>query len=176
MQKRNGGKSGSTRDARRTTCITRNVQFGEWLRRDLEAGIVEPALVDHDLAILPGEPLAAFIGYVRRTVESMLSTSPQMPRTLPACGRDRRGSSAFATLSHAHAVEPEACPATRRIIRTRSCDVHRQPVVPAKAAFSAASSSLIICIIAAATRVALTVSRSDIIGISASGTICHETP
>ncbi len=32
-------------------------------------------------AILSGEPLAAFIGYARRTVESMLSTSPQMPRT-----------------------------------------------------------------------------------------------
>ncbi|MCA8026543.1 AadA family aminoglycoside 3''-O-nucleotidyltransferase [Burkholderia cepacia] len=166
----------------------RELQFGEWLRHDLEAGIVEPALVDHDLAILltkvrqhsvalagppaaallepvpagdfvaallatvaqwhaepgwcgdecnvvlalariwysaatgriapkdvaatwalarlpetyrpvvaaaraaylgeeedtailSGEPLAAFIGYARRTVESMLSTSPQMPRT-----------------------------------------------------------------------------------------------
>ncbi|MBN3817255.1 AadA family aminoglycoside 3''-O-nucleotidyltransferase [Paraburkholderia sp. Se-20369] len=30
----------------------RELQFGEWLRGDLEAGIVEPALVDHDLAIL----------------------------------------------------------------------------------------------------------------------------
>ncbi len=30
----------------------RELQFGEWLRHDLEAGIVEPALVDHDLAIL----------------------------------------------------------------------------------------------------------------------------
>ncbi|MCA3847837.1 MAG: AadA family aminoglycoside 3''-O-nucleotidyltransferase [Burkholderia sp.] len=30
----------------------RELQFGAWLRRDLEAGIVEPALVDHDLAIL----------------------------------------------------------------------------------------------------------------------------
>lgn len=30
----------------------RELQFGEWLRRDLEAGIVEPALADHDLAIL----------------------------------------------------------------------------------------------------------------------------
>ncbi|WP_175031701.1 AadA family aminoglycoside 3''-O-nucleotidyltransferase [Burkholderia lata] len=30
----------------------RELQFGEWLRRDLEAGIVEPPLVDHDLAIL----------------------------------------------------------------------------------------------------------------------------
>jgi len=30
----------------------RELQFGEWLRCDLEAGIVEPALVDHDLAIL----------------------------------------------------------------------------------------------------------------------------
>ncbi|KVS28869.1 AadA family aminoglycoside 3''-O-nucleotidyltransferase [Burkholderia cepacia] len=166
----------------------RELQFGEWLRHDLEAGIVEPALVDHDLAILltkvrqhsvalagppaaallepvpagdfvaallatvaqwhaepgwrgdecnvvlalariwysaatgriapkdvaatwalerlpetyrpvvaaaraaylggeedaailSGEPLAAFIGYARRTVESMLSTPPQMPRT-----------------------------------------------------------------------------------------------
>ncbi|MBN3796878.1 AadA family aminoglycoside 3''-O-nucleotidyltransferase [Burkholderia sp. Ac-20392] len=166
----------------------RELQFGEWLRRDLEAGVVEPALVDHDLAILltkvrqhsvvlaglpavalfeqvpardfvaallatvaqwnaepdwrgdecnvvlalariwysaatgriapkdvaatwvlerlpetyrlvvaaaraaylggaedaavlSGEPLAAFIGYARRTVESMLSTQRQMPRT-----------------------------------------------------------------------------------------------
>ncbi|KAG8155403.1 AadA family aminoglycoside 3''-O-nucleotidyltransferase [Burkholderia catarinensis] len=30
----------------------RELQFGEWLRRDLEAGIVEPALIDHELAIL----------------------------------------------------------------------------------------------------------------------------
>ncbi|WP_175915670.1 MULTISPECIES: aminoglycoside adenylyltransferase family protein [unclassified Burkholderia] len=30
----------------------RELQFGEWLRRDLRAGIVEPACVDHDLAIL----------------------------------------------------------------------------------------------------------------------------
>ncbi|WP_241302533.1 AadA family aminoglycoside 3''-O-nucleotidyltransferase [Burkholderia stabilis] len=30
----------------------RELQFGEWLRRDLDAGIVEPALADHDLAIL----------------------------------------------------------------------------------------------------------------------------
>lgn len=30
----------------------RELQFGEWLRHDLEAGIVEPARVDHDLAIL----------------------------------------------------------------------------------------------------------------------------
>ncbi len=31
---------------------TRELQFGEWLRADLLAGIVEPACVDHDLAIL----------------------------------------------------------------------------------------------------------------------------
>ncbi|MCA8377413.1 DUF4111 domain-containing protein [Burkholderia cenocepacia] len=30
----------------------RELQFGAWLRGDLEAGIVEPPLVDHDLAIL----------------------------------------------------------------------------------------------------------------------------
>nr|WP_217445830.1 AadA family aminoglycoside 3''-O-nucleotidyltransferase [Burkholderia metallica] len=30
----------------------RELQFGEWLRSDLEAGIVEPPRVDHDLAIL----------------------------------------------------------------------------------------------------------------------------
>ncbi|WP_321783104.1 AadA family aminoglycoside 3''-O-nucleotidyltransferase [Burkholderia pyrrocinia] len=30
----------------------RELQFGEWLRRDLEAGIVEPALADYDLAVL----------------------------------------------------------------------------------------------------------------------------
>ncbi|MBR8406523.1 AadA family aminoglycoside 3''-O-nucleotidyltransferase [Burkholderia cenocepacia] len=30
----------------------RELQFGEWLRSDLDAGIVEPPLVDHDLAIL----------------------------------------------------------------------------------------------------------------------------
>ncbi|KUZ11729.1 aminoglycoside resistance protein [Burkholderia diffusa] len=30
----------------------RELQFGEWLRRDLRAGIAEPACVDHDLAIL----------------------------------------------------------------------------------------------------------------------------
>ncbi|WP_193102171.1 AadA family aminoglycoside 3''-O-nucleotidyltransferase [Burkholderia sp. Z1] len=30
----------------------RELQFGEWQRGDLEAGIVEPALFDHDLAIM----------------------------------------------------------------------------------------------------------------------------
>ena len=30
----------------------REMQFGEWLREDILAGIFEPALVDHDLAIL----------------------------------------------------------------------------------------------------------------------------
>ncbi|UEP52183.1 DUF4111 domain-containing protein [Burkholderia ambifaria] len=30
----------------------RALQFGEWLLRDLRAGIVEPPSVDHDLAIL----------------------------------------------------------------------------------------------------------------------------
>ncbi|NHC61671.1 AadA family aminoglycoside 3''-O-nucleotidyltransferase [Paenalcaligenes suwonensis] len=30
----------------------RQMQFGEWLRDDINAGIVEPAMLDHDLAIL----------------------------------------------------------------------------------------------------------------------------
>lgn len=30
----------------------RELQFGEWLRDDLRAGTIEPAMVDHDLAIL----------------------------------------------------------------------------------------------------------------------------
>ena len=30
----------------------RELQFGEWLRAELEAGIVEPPMMDHDLAIL----------------------------------------------------------------------------------------------------------------------------
>lgn len=30
----------------------RQMQFGEWLREDIEAGILEPAMTDHDLAIL----------------------------------------------------------------------------------------------------------------------------
>lgn len=30
----------------------RQIQFGEWLRDDIEAGIVEPPMIDHDLAIL----------------------------------------------------------------------------------------------------------------------------
>ncbi|MBN9167605.1 MAG: ANT(3'') family aminoglycoside nucleotidyltransferase [Myxococcales bacterium 68-20] len=30
----------------------RELQFGEWLRKDLEAGVVEPTVVDRDLAIL----------------------------------------------------------------------------------------------------------------------------
>lgn len=30
----------------------RELQFGEWLRDDLQAGIFEPAMIDHDLAIL----------------------------------------------------------------------------------------------------------------------------
>lgn len=28
------------------------MQFGEWLRKDIQAGRFEPAMVDHDLAIL----------------------------------------------------------------------------------------------------------------------------
>lgn len=30
----------------------RELQFGEWLRADLQAGVVEPPMLDHDLAIL----------------------------------------------------------------------------------------------------------------------------
>lgn len=30
----------------------RQMQFGEWLREDIEAGVIEPAMEDHDLAIL----------------------------------------------------------------------------------------------------------------------------
>ncbi|MBO1113510.1 AadA family aminoglycoside 3''-O-nucleotidyltransferase [Bordetella petrii] len=30
----------------------RQMQFGEWLRDDINAGIIEPAMLDHDLAIL----------------------------------------------------------------------------------------------------------------------------
>ncbi|WP_076592711.1 AadA family aminoglycoside 3''-O-nucleotidyltransferase [Herminiimonas arsenitoxidans] len=30
----------------------RELQFGEWLREELQAGIIEPAMLDHDLAIL----------------------------------------------------------------------------------------------------------------------------
>jgi streptomycin 3"-adenylyltransferase len=33
----------------------RELQFGEWLREELQAGIVEPAMPDHDLAILLGK-------------------------------------------------------------------------------------------------------------------------
>ncbi len=65
---------------------------------------------------------------------------------------------------------------TRRGVTRVRPDALRQPAVPAKAAFSAASSNFVICIIAAATRPALTASRSAIIGMSASGTICHDTP
>jgi len=30
----------------------RQMQFGEWLREDINAGVIEPAMMDHDLAIL----------------------------------------------------------------------------------------------------------------------------
>jgi len=30
----------------------RQMQFGEWLREDIKAGVIEPAMMDHDLAIL----------------------------------------------------------------------------------------------------------------------------
>ncbi|MBZ5795922.1 AadA family aminoglycoside 3''-O-nucleotidyltransferase [Burkholderia contaminans] len=68
----------------------RELQFGEWLRRDLEAGIVEPALVDHDLAILltkvrqhsvvlDGAPAAALFEPVpaRDFVAALLATVAQ---------------------------------------------------------------------------------------------------
>ncbi|ORT83181.1 aminoglycoside resistance protein [Burkholderia puraquae] len=68
----------------------RELQFGEWLRRDLEAGIVEPALVDHDLAILltkvrqhsvvlVGPPAAALFEQVpaRDFVAALLATVAQ---------------------------------------------------------------------------------------------------
>ncbi|OXI81334.1 aminoglycoside resistance protein [Burkholderia sp. AU33423] len=68
----------------------RELQFGEWLRHDLEAGIVEPALVDHDLAILltkvrqhsvvlAGPPAAALFEPVpaRDFVAALLATVAQ---------------------------------------------------------------------------------------------------
>ncbi|WP_431228237.1 AadA family aminoglycoside 3''-O-nucleotidyltransferase [Burkholderia contaminans] len=68
----------------------RELQFGEWLRHELEAGIVEPARVDHDLAILltkvrqhsvvlVGVPAAALFEQVpaRDFVAALLATVAQ---------------------------------------------------------------------------------------------------
>lgn len=225
----------------------RELQFGEWLRRDLEAGIVEPPLVDHDLAILlrktrqhsvalfepvpardfvaarldtvarwNAEPdwrggecnvvlALARIGYSAATgtiaprgvaAARVLACLPHAYRPVVAAARGAcLGGDAGARQSWPANRSPPSSvkhggPSSRCCGRSGGCRsrdrrpvMHaprpggcRQLAVPANAAFSAASSNLTICIIAAATRAALTGSRSAIIGMSASGTICHDTP
>lgn len=93
------------------------------------------------------------------------------------CIATRRNASAEASCADGHErIDPRGtnvpAPRDARVAPMVRC----QPAEPSYAAFNAATSNFVICIIAAATRAALTSSRSAIIGISASGTICHETP
>lgn len=54
----------------------REVQFGEWLRADLLAGIVEPPVVDHDLAILLTKARQHSVALVGRSADSLLDPIP----------------------------------------------------------------------------------------------------
>lgn len=54
----------------------RELQFGEWLRSDILAGIVEPAMLDHDLAILLTKVRQYSIPILGATADSLLQAIP----------------------------------------------------------------------------------------------------
>ena len=55
----------------------RELQFGEWLRADLEAGVVEPPLLDHDLAILLTKVRGHSIPVVGPQADQLLEAVPR---------------------------------------------------------------------------------------------------
>jgi streptomycin 3"-adenylyltransferase len=55
----------------------RELQFGEWLRRDLLAGIFEPAILDHDLAILLTKVRQRSIALVGPMAETFFEPVPK---------------------------------------------------------------------------------------------------
>ena len=54
----------------------RQLQFGEWLREDLQRGIVEPAMPDHDLAILLTKARQHSIGLLGPPAERLFDPVP----------------------------------------------------------------------------------------------------
>jgi len=54
----------------------REVQFGEWLRADLQAGIVESPVVDHDLAILLTKARQHSVALVGPSADTLLDPVP----------------------------------------------------------------------------------------------------
>ncbi|AZG08608.1 AadA family aminoglycoside 3''-O-nucleotidyltransferase [Pigmentiphaga sp. H8] len=54
----------------------RELQFGEWLRQDLLAGVVEPPVLDHDLAILLTKARQHSIALVGPPAASLLDAVP----------------------------------------------------------------------------------------------------
>ncbi|MGS1010994.1 aminoglycoside adenylyltransferase family protein [Achromobacter anxifer] len=55
----------------------RELQFGEWLRADLEAGVVEPPMPDHDLAILLTKVRGRSIPIVGPQADQLLQDVPR---------------------------------------------------------------------------------------------------
>lgn len=74
----------------------RELQFGEWLRRDILAGIIEPAVVDADLAILLAEATATWhrlgrsIGGAAFRSGPLTAISPRRWSILSSCGTHPR--------------------------------------------------------------------------------------
>ncbi|KAI3589778.1 Aminoglycoside 3''-nucleotidyltransferase, ANT(3'')-Ia (AadA family) [Cupriavidus sp. U2] len=54
----------------------RELQFGEWLRTDLQAGIVESPVLDHDLAILLTKARQHSVALVGPSAETLLDAVP----------------------------------------------------------------------------------------------------
>lgn len=65
---------------------TRELQFGEWLRQDLLAGIFEPAVRDHDLAILLTKVRLHSVPLVGASAETLFDPVP--PRDFSAALAD----------------------------------------------------------------------------------------
>ncbi|HAP28113.1 MAG TPA: ANT(3'') family aminoglycoside nucleotidyltransferase [Achromobacter sp.] len=55
----------------------RELQFGEWLREDLLAGIVEPPMLDHDLAIVLTKVLGNSIPIVGPSADQLFEAVPR---------------------------------------------------------------------------------------------------
>lgn len=59
----------------------RELQFGEWLREDLLAGIVEPPMQDHDLAIVLTKVLGHSIPVVGPPADQLFEAVPRQDLT-----------------------------------------------------------------------------------------------
>lgn len=59
----------------------REIQFGEWLREDLLAGIVEPPMLDHDLAIVLTKVLGNSIPVIGPPADQLFEAVPRQDLT-----------------------------------------------------------------------------------------------